>query len=140
MDGDEGRRLADMLEALCGCEPGPVVSEANGRRGMYFLLPPGSTAFRSWPREVTPFNSAAGCRSYVPVPALDGHTWPVSWYFLPTGPERFVHPVLILNAATALFGEPVGLRDLAAIGYRLSVDQRDGPDHPDQPDGPDRPD
>lgn len=129
VDGDDGRRLADMLEALCGCEPGPVVSEANGRRGMYFFVPPGSTAFRSWPPGVTPFNSASGCRSYVPVPALGGHTWPVSWYFPPTAPGRFVHPVLLLNAATALFGEPVGLRDLAAIGYRLSVDQQEHQDH-----------
>lgn len=57
VDGEIGRRLADLMEELVGGEPGPVVTEANGRRGVYFFVPPGSTAHRCWPREVTILNS-----------------------------------------------------------------------------------
>ncbi|CAM5592204.1 hypothetical protein SCYAM73S_08533 [Streptomyces cyaneofuscatus] len=39
VDGETGRRLADLMEELVGGEPGPVVTEANGRRGVYFLVP-----------------------------------------------------------------------------------------------------
>lgn len=41
VDGDDGRRLADLMEELVGGEPGPVVTESNGRRGVYFLVPHG---------------------------------------------------------------------------------------------------
>ncbi|MGW2512451.1 hypothetical protein ACWC0A_24295 [Streptomyces scopuliridis] len=121
VDADDGRRLADMLEALCGGEPGPVVSEANRRRGMYFLLPPGSTAHRSWPPGVQRFNSARNTVSYVPVPALSGRTWPLSWYFPPTARDRFVHPLLLLNASIALLSAPPGRDVLETIGFRLST-------------------
>ncbi|MFI8517690.1 hypothetical protein ACIGEZ_07665 [Streptomyces sp. NPDC085481] len=102
VDGDDGRRLADLMELLTGGDPGPVVTEANGRRGVYFLLPPGSTARRSWPRGVTRFNAAPGHMSYVPVPALTGRTWPLAWRFPPSGPDRFVHPLLLRSAATEI--------------------------------------
>ncbi|MFF3994669.1 hypothetical protein ACFYX8_15375 [Streptomyces cyaneofuscatus] len=102
VDGEMGRRLADLMEELVGGEPGPVVTEANGRRGVYFLVPPGSTAHRCWPREVTILNSTRNRVSYVPVPALEGRTWPLSWRYPPTGPGRFVHTLILINAATSL--------------------------------------
>ncbi|RLV67685.1 hypothetical protein STAN_3209 [Streptomyces sp. CBMAI 2042] len=102
MDGEMGRRLADLMEELVGGEPGPVVTEANGRRGVYFFVPPGSTAHRCWPREVTILNSTRNRVSYVPVPALEGRTWPLSWRYPPTGPGRFVHTLILINAVESL--------------------------------------
>ncbi|MGW1204287.1 hypothetical protein [Streptomyces cyaneofuscatus] len=102
VDGETGRRLADLMEELVGGEPGPVVTEANGRRGVYFLVPPGSTAYRCWPREVTILNSTRNRVSYVPVPALGGKTWPLSWRYPPTGPGRFVHTLILINAVESL--------------------------------------
>ncbi|MFE4381350.1 hypothetical protein [Streptomyces cyaneofuscatus] len=102
VDGEMGRRLADLMEELVGGEPGPVVTEANGRRGVYFLVPPGSTAHRCWPREVTILNSTRSRVSYVPVPALEGRTWPLSWRYPPTGPGRFVHTLILINAVDSL--------------------------------------
>ncbi|MFE4331276.1 hypothetical protein ACFRQM_18120 [Streptomyces sp. NPDC056831] len=104
VDGDEGRRLAFLLEAITGGEPGPVVTEANGRRAVYFLVPAGSTLSKSWPAGATPLNAAVGRISYVPIPALTGRTWPLAWYFPPTAPDRFVHTLLLLNAVSALLG------------------------------------
>ncbi|WP_237326657.1 hypothetical protein [Streptomyces sp. CBMAI 2042] len=102
VDGEMGRRLADLMEELVGGEPGPVVTEANGRRGVYFFVPPGSTAHRCWPREVTILNSTRNRVSYVPVPALEGRTWPLSWRYPPTGPGRFVHTLILINAVESL--------------------------------------
>ncbi|MFJ3904429.1 hypothetical protein [Streptomyces sp. NPDC090025] len=102
VDGDEGRRLADLMALLTGGDPGPVVLEENGRRGVYFLLPPGSTAHRPWPAGVTRFNAGPGLVSYVPVPALTGNTWPLTWRFRPTEPGRFVHPLLLRSALREL--------------------------------------
>ncbi|MFJ8846579.1 hypothetical protein ACIRFF_27190 [Streptomyces cyaneofuscatus] len=102
VDGETGRRLAELMEELVGGEPGPVVTEANGRRGVYFLVPPGSTAHRCWPREVTILNSTRNRVSYVPVPALEGRTWPLSWRYPPTGPGRFVHTLILINAVESL--------------------------------------
>lgn len=104
VDGDDGRRLADLMEELVGGEPGPVVSESNGRRGVYFLVPAGSTAGRPWPRGVTTFNAATGRIGYVPVPALGGDTWPLMWRYPPTCAGRFVHRLILFNAAYALLG------------------------------------
>ncbi|MER5852129.1 hypothetical protein ABT126_35285 [Streptomyces sp. NPDC002012] len=104
VDGDEGRRIAFLMEAITGGEPGPVVTEANGRRAVYFLVPAGSTLSKSWPAGATPLNAAVGRISYVPIPALTGRTWPLAWYFPPTAPDRFVHTLLLLNAASALLG------------------------------------
>ncbi|WP_267241785.1 hypothetical protein [Streptomyces sp. PR69] len=112
VDGDDGHRLADLLEELTGGDPGPIVIEAYGRRPVYFLCPPGSTSHRAWPRGVTRFNSGPGCVSYVPVPALRGRTWPLAWRVPPSAADRFVHPVLLRSAATAVLpgggGDAVG--------------------------------
>ncbi|MHC3391232.1 hypothetical protein ACLQ2E_17520 [Streptomyces lavendulocolor] len=102
VDGDDGRRAADLLEHMTGGDPGPVVIEANGRRGVYFLLPPGSTAGRAWPAGAMPFNACRGTVSYVPVPARGGRTWPLAWRCPPTAADRFVHPFLLLNVLLAV--------------------------------------
>ncbi|MER8233460.1 hypothetical protein ACIRQY_15315 [Streptomyces sp. NPDC101490] len=102
VDGDEGRLLADWIEALTAGDPGPVVAEANGRRGVYFLVPPGTTAHRPWPRGVTRLNAGPAHASYVPVPALTGRTWPLSWRCPPTAPDRFVHPRLLRSVVCEL--------------------------------------
>ncbi|MFE6664351.1 hypothetical protein ACFVFH_12455 [Streptomyces sp. NPDC057697] len=102
VDGEDGRRLALLMEAITGGEPGPVVAEANGRRAVYFFVPVGSTLGKAWPAGVTRLNTTANKVSYVPVPALCGRTWPLAWYFPPTRPGRFVHALLLLNAASAL--------------------------------------
>ncbi|WTL25533.1 hypothetical protein OG875_13590 [Streptomyces sp. NBC_01498] len=107
VDGQEGRRLADMMDSLTNGDPGPIVTESNGRRAVYFYLPPGSTANRVWAPGVTRFNSCSGTVSYVPVPAFSGDTWPLFWYCPPSGPDRFVHPAILRNAAAALFGRPM---------------------------------
>ncbi|OAL16885.1 hypothetical protein A4V12_01165 [Streptomyces noursei] len=87
---------------MTGGDPGPVVIEANGRRGVYFLLPPGGTAGRAWPAGAMPFNACRGTVSYVPVPARGGRTWPLAWRCPPTAADRFVHPFLLLNVLLAV--------------------------------------
>lgn len=98
VDGDDGRALADRLARMTGGDPGPVVEEANGRRSVYFLVPVGSTAHRAWPDGVTRLTAGPNHVSYIPVPALNGTTWPLTWRYRPTGPDRFVH-ALLLRAA-----------------------------------------
>ncbi|MFE3521663.1 hypothetical protein [Streptomyces sp. NPDC056682] len=102
IDGDGGLRTAEALERLTGGDPGPIVVEANGQRAVYFLVAPGSTSHRVWPVGVTPFNSASNSVSYVPVPALTGHTWPLLWRSVPSGPDRFVHTLLLRSVVTLL--------------------------------------
>ncbi|GGQ13833.1 hypothetical protein [Streptomyces roseolilacinus] len=102
LDGMDGRLVADCLERMTGGDPGPIVTQVNGRRGTYFLLPPGSTYRRPWPAVAVRFNGEPGQISYVPVPALRGRTWPLAWRCPPTGPGRFVHPLLLRSAVVAL--------------------------------------
>ncbi|WP_328398415.1 hypothetical protein OHS70_17090 [Streptomyces sp. NBC_00390] len=102
--GDDGHRLVDLMDHMTGGEPGPVVVDVSGRRCAYFLLPPGSTTRRSWPRGALCYNSANGYESYVPVPALRGRTWPLLWRFPPVMADRFVHPVLLRSAVITLLG------------------------------------
>ncbi|MGP9019993.1 hypothetical protein ACT1U9_16540 [Streptomyces sp. BR1] len=102
VDGDDGRRVADALEVMTGGDPGPIVAEATGRRGVYFLVAPGTTARHSWPPGATRFNAAAGRVSYVPVPALRGRTWPLSWRCPPYEQDRFVHAMLLLSVVREL--------------------------------------
>ncbi|MFB7083772.1 hypothetical protein [Streptomyces sp. NPDC056308] len=92
------------MEAITGGEPGPVVTEANGRRGVYFLVPAGSMVGKPWPEGVTTLNATAGRVSCVPIPALAGRAWPLAWHSPPTAPGRFVHALLLLNAVSALLG------------------------------------
>ncbi|ELS55061.1 hypothetical protein [Streptomyces viridochromogenes] len=98
VDGEEGRDVADRLARMTGGDPGPIVETATGRRGVYFLVPVGSTSHRAWPENVTRFTAAPGHVSYVPVPALDGLTWPLSWRYRPTTPDRLVHTRLLCTA------------------------------------------
>ncbi|MFJ9680148.1 hypothetical protein ACIRP2_19080 [Streptomyces sp. NPDC101194] len=51
-----------------------------------------------------PLDAAVGRIGYVPISALTGRTWPLAWHFPPTAPDRFVHALLLFNAAYALLG------------------------------------
>ncbi|RII09148.1 hypothetical protein DSC45_32000 [Streptomyces sp. YIM 130001] len=101
VDGDGGRALADGLARLTAGDPGPVVEEANGRRSVYFLVAAGSTAYRPWPVEVTRLAAGPGHIAYIPVPALNGCTWPLSWRHRPRGAD-LVHTQLLRSALFAL--------------------------------------
>jgi hypothetical protein len=102
VDGDEGRALADRLARMTGGDPGPVVEEASGNRAVYFLVPAGSTAHRAWPSGVTRLTAGPHHVSNIPVPALDGTTWPLSWRYRPTAPDRLVHTLLLRTALHSL--------------------------------------
>jgi hypothetical protein len=104
VDGDEGRELARMMDSWTGGDPGPVIQKANAARGTYFLLPVDSTLRRVWPVGVTRYNATPWCFSYVPVPALEGNTWPLTWFCEPLESGRFVHPLLLRHAAMAVLG------------------------------------
>ncbi|MET9362285.1 hypothetical protein ABZX93_15370 [Streptomyces sp. NPDC006632] len=95
INGAVGRCVADAMEELTGGDPGPIVVDTHGWRPVYFLVPARSTSHRAWPAVATPFNAGRGRVSYVPVPALAGHTWPLSWRCPPSGPDRFVHTPLL---------------------------------------------
>ncbi|MBT2675280.1 hypothetical protein J7E95_31660 [Streptomyces sp. ISL-14] len=95
VDGEEGRDVADWLARMTGGDPGPIVETATGRRGVYFLVPVGSTSHRAWPDHVTRFTAGPSRVSFIPVPALDGLTWPLSWRYRPTTPDRLVHTRLL---------------------------------------------
>ncbi|NUR00349.1 MAG: hypothetical protein HOY79_28610 [Streptomyces sp.] len=98
VDGDHGRAVADRLARLTGGDPGSVIETATGRRGVYFLVPVGSTARRAWPPDVTRFTAGPSHVSYIPVPALNGLTWPLSWRYRPTAADHFVHALLLRTA------------------------------------------
>ncbi|MFI6941330.1 hypothetical protein ACIBI4_18805 [Streptomyces sp. NPDC050418] len=98
VDGDAGLALAATLSKLTGGDPGPIVAEANGRRAVYFFVPPGSTSHRAWPPDITRLTAGPGRISYVPVPSLTGRTWPLSWLSRPTPDGHLVHVLLLRNA------------------------------------------
>jgi hypothetical protein len=102
VDGHRGRALADHLARMTGGAPGPVVEEANGRRGVYFLVPVGSTSHRAWPPGVTHLTAGPHRVSYIPVPALDGLTWPLSWRYRPASPGHLVHVLLLHTVLRAM--------------------------------------
>ncbi|QOV41570.1 hypothetical protein IM697_43535 [Streptomyces ferrugineus] len=95
VDGEGGRDVADWLARMTGGDPGPIVETATGRRGVYFLVPVGSTSHRAWPESVTRLTAGPSRVSYIPVPALNGLTWPLSWRYRPTTSDRFVHARLL---------------------------------------------
>jgi hypothetical protein len=98
IDGDRGRALADRLARMTGGAPGPVIEEDNGRRAVYFLVPVGTTSHRSWPEGVTRLTAGPNRISYIPIPALDGLTWPLSWRYRPTASGDLVHTLLLRTA------------------------------------------
>ncbi|MET9958772.1 hypothetical protein ABZ128_06715 [Streptomyces sp. NPDC006326] len=98
VDGDMGRNLADLLVTLTAGDPGPIITQANGRRPVYFLVPVGSAAYRVWPAGFTRLSSGPRRTTYIPVPARDG-SWPLAWRCPPTSQDRFVHALLLYRAA-----------------------------------------
>ena len=97
-DGDHGREVADRLARMTGGDPGPVVESGSGRRCVYFLVAAGSTARHSWPGDVTRLTSGPYRISFIPIPALEGQTWPLTWRYPPTAPDRLVHTLLLRTA------------------------------------------
>lgn len=95
LDGDYGREVADQLARMTGGDPGPVVESNSGRRCVYFLVAPGSTAHHPWPVQVTRLVSGPYRTSFIPVPALAGQTWPLGWRYPPSAPDRLVHTLLL---------------------------------------------
>ncbi|MDR3080804.1 MAG: hypothetical protein LBV60_07730 [Streptomyces sp.] len=87
--------LADHLARMTGGTPGPVIEEADGRRAVYFLVPVGSTSYRSWPDGITRLTAGPHRISYIPVPALNGSAWPLSWRCRPTPSGGLVHALLL---------------------------------------------
>ncbi|MCX5207275.1 hypothetical protein OG897_38460 [Streptomyces sp. NBC_00237] len=104
IEGDAGRRVAELLEELTGGDPGPIVAEVRGVRSVYFLVGAGSTAYRAWPDGVTVLNSGPNKVSFIPVPALNGGTWPLEWWCPPSSAGRRVHLGLLAGAADAVLG------------------------------------
>ncbi|MFJ3231584.1 hypothetical protein [Streptomyces sp. NPDC086787] len=98
IDGELGREVADRLARMTGGDPGPVVESDSGRRCVYFLVAPGSTARHSWPRTVTRLVSGPFQVSFIPVPAMRGLTWPLGWRYPPSAADRRVHTLLLRNA------------------------------------------
>jgi hypothetical protein len=94
-----GEQLATRLEALTDGAPGPVIAHANGGRWLYFLVAPGSTTGRRWPRGVTRLGPGPQ-HAYVGVPALHGPTWPLAWRCAPR-PDRGLVDTALLHGALA---------------------------------------
>ncbi|MCF3107053.1 hypothetical protein IPZ58_36695 [Streptomyces roseoverticillatus] len=95
--GGDGRRLANAMAMLTRGRPGPIIAEANSNKAMYFLLKPGSTSGRPWPKGVERLD-------YVLIPALYGATWPLSWWCKPAPDGQLVHTLLLLSTARAFLG------------------------------------
>ncbi|MFF3380720.1 hypothetical protein ACFYXF_48230 [Streptomyces sp. NPDC002680] len=96
LDGDEGRAVADRLARMTGGAPGPVVEEASGSRAVYFPVPVGATTRRIWPPGVISLASGPSCIAYIPLPALNGQTWPLTWRYRPVSRDHFVHVLMLL--------------------------------------------
>ncbi|MGD9482243.1 hypothetical protein WDH52_03120 [Streptomyces sp. TRM70308] len=84
-----------------------MILERDGTRAAYFLVAPGSTGNRRWPRGVELLTGQAGQnrRCYVGVPALGGDTWPLSWYSRPAPDGRLVHTALLHAVLCAMAGQ-----------------------------------
>ncbi|MER5929947.1 hypothetical protein [Streptomyces sp. NPDC002054] len=95
INGVLGRDIADLLMKLTSGDPGPIVTESNGAHATYFLVPVGSASHRPWPPGVTR-------PDFVPVPAVDGGTWPLAWRSAPRTEERFVHGLMLHQASWAI--------------------------------------
>lgn len=75
------------------------------------ILKTADPAWRRWPPGVRRFNSRSNTVSYVPVPALDGETWPLFRYCPPAHSERFVQPAILRNATASLFVHPMSFNE-----------------------------
>ncbi|MGY3203104.1 hypothetical protein [Streptomyces sp. TE5632] len=97
IEGLLGELVADHLVEAAEEDAGPIVAEAARGRWVYFLLPPGAVQRYDWPLGV----QRLGCRgdrtvSYIGIPALDGNTWPLRWYSVPTMTAPHVEPEALL--------------------------------------------
>jgi hypothetical protein len=95
---------AELIAAAGSDEVGPVVCEANGFRGMYFLLPPGTAAGHPWPRDVEHLGGGRRTVAYVGIPAPTGATWPLRRHSRPTRAAPFVAPKQLHEVAIRLAG------------------------------------
>jgi hypothetical protein len=60
------------------------VCEGSGERWVYFLLAPGAVAAYDWPLGVQRHSGGTRTVTYIGIPALEGNTWPLRWYSVPT--------------------------------------------------------
>ncbi|GAA0658275.1 hypothetical protein GCM10009535_41880 [Streptomyces thermocarboxydovorans] len=91
--GRRGEVVADQLIEVRDDDAGPVVCEAARGRWVYFLLPPGTVHRYDWPPGVQQFGGRGErAVTYLGVPALDGNTWPLRWYSIPTRTAPHVPP------------------------------------------------
>ncbi|GAA2452100.1 hypothetical protein GCM10010421_51020 [Streptomyces glaucus] len=102
IEGLRGELVADHLIDATGDDAGPIVCEAGGGRWVYFLLPPGEAHRHGWPLGVQRFGGRSDRTSvtYVGVPALQGNTWPLRWYSVPTPTAPYVDAKALLSAVT----------------------------------------
>ncbi|MFE5597831.1 hypothetical protein ACFQ8O_01315 [Streptomyces coelicoflavus] len=103
VDGIRGELVADWLVEATDDDAGPIVCEMSGGRWVYFLLAPGQATAREWPLGVQRLGGGGrGTRTvtYVGIPALEGNTWPLRWYSVPTATSAYVCPAR-LRAALA---------------------------------------
>ncbi|GAB2828298.1 hypothetical protein [Streptomyces daliensis] len=117
VDGELGAELATLMVRLTGGFPGPVVTSAVRRRPTYFLVPSGSTTGRPWPCAAERLTSdGCGQVAYIPVPALDGPTWPLSWRCVPRPDGVLVHALLLRSALRTLLDRDPAQADEAHGG------------------------
>ncbi|KFG74807.1 hypothetical protein [Streptomyces mutabilis] len=100
IDGIRGELVADWLVEASGDDAGPIVCEAGGGRWVYFLLAPGEVAAYDWPLGVQRHGGGTRTVTYVGVPALEGNTWPLRWYSVPTATAPYVCAALLRAALT----------------------------------------
>ncbi|WP_254399647.1 hypothetical protein [Streptomyces sp. AC602_WCS936] len=90
VDGIRGELVADWLVEATADDAGPIVCEAGGGRWVYFLLAPGEVSAYDWPLGVQQLGGRGRTVTYVGVPALEGNTWPLRWYSVPTATVPYV--------------------------------------------------
>ncbi|MFC8868141.1 hypothetical protein ACFUAC_10860 [Streptomyces sp. NPDC057148] len=98
VDGIRGELVADWLKEATDDDAGPIVCEAGGGRWVYFLLEPGEVAAYDWPLGVQQLGGRTRTVTYVGVPALEGNTWPLRWYSVPTVTAPYVCPARLRAA------------------------------------------
>lgn len=100
--GRRGQRAAQQVAAVEDFRPGPIVRQLSGAAWLYFLVAPGTVRAYVWPPEAQRYSAMTrSAVAYVGVPAVDGDTWPLAWYSLPTPSRPYVDTALLHKVLTA---------------------------------------